>query len=249
VDLQLAIRVLWRFRLLVIPGLVLAATLAFLSMVRINVSGSPHFTYRAQPQYESTTSVFVTTHGFPWGSLNLHAGPNDPNAPRGSVDTGVLRNFASLYLTLATSGPVMKRLAQTGPINGVITAYPILAPDSTTLPLLGLSSVAATPGGALTLAKRHLAAFQEWLKTSQVKAGTDPDQRIVLEPVTGPLPATLLMGRKKTKPIMIFLAMSVAVIGLAFVLENLRPRIRTVPEQQAAEHQLSDAQTTTRLTA
>jgi hypothetical protein len=235
VDLQLAIRVLWRFRLLVIPGLVLAATLAFLSMVRVNVSGSPHFSYRAQPQYESTTSVFVTTHGFPWGSLNLHAGPNDPNAPR--------------YLTLATSGPVMKRLAQTGPINGVITAYPILAPDSTTLPLLGLSAVAATPEGAMTLARRHLVAFQTWLKTSQVKAGTDPDQRIVLEPVTGPLPATLLMGRKKTKPIMIFLAMSVAVIGLAFVLENLRPRIRTVPEAQPAEHQLADAQSTTRLTA
>jgi len=39
------------------------------------------------------------------------------------------------------------------------------------------------------------------------------------------------MGRKKTKPILILLSTLVAVCGLAFALENLRPRIRSVSEK------------------
>lgn len=236
-DLKLALRVLWRFRILVAAGLALGCLLAFLSMVRVDLAGSPHFAYRAQPQYESTTSVFVTTHGFPWGSLDLNAGKSAPNAPRGTVNTNVLRDFASLYLQLATSTDVMRELAREGPIDGVVTAYPILAPDSTTLPLVGLSAVAPSPGQALSLARRHLHAFQTWLQTSQVQAGTRAQNRIVLQPVSGPLPAHLLLGRKKTKPILILLATLVAVVGLAFVLENLRPRIRSVDDSQNNENE------------
>lgn len=238
-DLQLVIRVLWRFKAIVISGLLLAFTLAFLSMVRVQFDKSPHFSYRAQPTYESVTTVFVTTHGFPWGALDLRAG-SETNAPRGVVDTGVLRNFASLYLTLATSDPVMRTMASEGPIDGTVSAYPILAADSTTLPLVGLSAVSTTPQRAFGLAVRHLHAFQDWLKASQDAAGTKPDNRIVLEPVSGPLRAHLLMGRKVTKPILIFLATSLAIFGLAFLLENLRPRTLPVAERPA-EH-LADAQ-------
>jgi hypothetical protein len=42
--------------------------------------------------------------------------------------------------------------------------------------------------------------------------------------------------RKKTTPIVVFLTVLLAAIGLAFVLENLRPRIRALAaeeEQQA----------------
>ena len=240
-DLQLVLRVLWRFRILVITGLVLAFALAFLSMVRVQLTGKPHFAYRTHPQYESLTTVFVTTHGFPWGALNLRAGTTDPNAPRGTVDTGVLRNFASLYIQLAASDPVMRVMAKQGkPVPGTVQAFPILASDSTTLPLIGLSAIATTPDAARKLARAHLRAFETWLETSQEQAGTKPDNRIVLEPVSGPLRAHLVMGRKKTKPVMIFLAMSLLVFGLAFALENLRPRVRPVAE---LAEQLPDAQT------
>jgi len=239
-DIQLALRVLWRFKGFVIPGLLLAFVLAFLSMVRVQ-SGTPHFSYKTQPQYESVTTLFVTTHGFPWGSLNLQAGTTDPNAPRGQVDTGVLRDFATLYVQLAASDPVIKAMAKQGPLNGSVSAFPILATDSSTLPLIGLSAVATTPRASLSLARRHLSAFQAWLSRNQRQAGTSPDNRIVLESVSAPQPGHLVQARKKTKPIMIFLAMSLAVCGLAFLLENLRPRAGFVAEHPAGH--LPDAQT------
>jgi hypothetical protein len=55
--------------------------------------------------------------------------------------------------------------------------------------------------------------------------------------------AQLVAGRKKTLAIVTFLAVMIATVGLAFVLENLRPAMsaaepaaskRTVPERGAA---------------
>ncbi len=40
----------------------------------------------------------------------------------------------------------------------------------------------------------------------------------------------LLEGRSKTVPIVVFLTVMLAVIGLAFILENLRPRVRPVAD-------------------
>ena len=48
--------------------------------------------------------------------------------------------------------------------------------------------------------------------------------------------AALVAPRKLTRPIFIFLAVMIAALGLAFVLENLRPRVRPVaaePEKPA----------------
>ena len=83
-DLRLAWQVIWRFKILVALGLTLATVSAFLSMVSVNLSGSPHFAYKTQPSYESLTTVFVTSHGFPYGSLKLRAGSKAHDAPPGS---------------------------------------------------------------------------------------------------------------------------------------------------------------------
>jgi hypothetical protein len=243
-DLQLALRVVWRFKYLVGAGLALAFVLAFLSMVDVKVQGSPHFAYKTHPQYESLTTVFVTTHGFPWGSLKLSAGPKDPQAPRGSVDTSQLRDFTSIYLQLAASDPVRRLMLRSGPIDGVIQAFPVFSPDSSTLPLMNLSAIASTPTAARQLAARHLSAFRAYLQQQQQEVGTPADDRVVLEAVNGPQPAHLLQGRKKTKAIMIFLAVTVAVLALSFILENLRPRARPIGTDELAREQLSGAQIT-----
>jgi hypothetical protein len=57
----------------------------------------------------------------------------------------------------------------------------------------------------------------------------------VLEPVNGPSKARLIQGRKKTMAVLIFLAVTMAVIGLAFVLENLKPRARAVEAEPEPE--------------
>jgi hypothetical protein len=233
-DLQLMLRVLWRFRIIVATGLVIGLSLAFLSMVKVNPTGSPPFSYRTQAKYESTTTVFVTVHGFPWGNIKLHAGTKGTSS-RGPVDTNVLRNLASVYINVATGNEVMSLLRKSGPVDGSIETNQMLAPDSSTLPLIQISALASTPQAAYSLGKRHLRAFQTWLRTNQEEAGTEPANQIILQPVIGPLPAHLLAGRKKTVPILIFLATLVIVCGLAFVLENLRPRIHPVADPSLEE--------------
>ncbi len=226
-DLQLALRVLWRFRILVAVGFVLACTLALLSTVKVHPGGSPFFSYRTQPQYESDTTVFVTTPNF-WRNPNI-----DPN----TIDT--LRTLASLYVPLANNNDVIRELQKTGPINGVIGAVQLQSEaDSSTTPLIMLTAVAPTPGGAHSLATRHLEAFRSWLRTHQNRAQTPPGDRIVFKLEKGPLSARLIAGRKKTKPILIFLATLLAFCGAAFLLENLHPRIRAVagePEEKPTD--------------
>jgi len=222
-------RVLWRFRVIVGVGLALGLALAFLSMVRVNPTGSPVFSYRKHAQFQSETTVLVTVHGFLWGNIKLDAG-SVGNVPVGPVDTNVLRNLTSVYITTANSDQVLSLLKKSGPINGKIETSQMLAPDSSTLPLMEIDAIASTPQAALSLANRHLAAFRTWLRASQEASGTPAKNQIVLQAISGPNKPTLLAGRKKTVPILILLATLVAVCGLAFVLENLRPRIHAVEE-------------------
>ena len=49
---------------------------------------------------------------------------------------------------------------------------------------------------------------------------------MVLEQVLRPRNAEIFQPRSKTMPIVIFLAVMFATVGLAFLLENLRPRAR-----------------------
>ena len=115
VDLQLVLRVLWRFRLLVVGGLVVAALLAAFSYVKVNPSGDPKFTPRETEQWEALSTLFVTSRGFPWGSIGTGADPTDPAQPEsddGKTPKGLdpvhLTGLASLYVRLATSDPVLR---------------------------------------------------------------------------------------------------------------------------------------------
>jgi hypothetical protein len=239
-DLQLTWRVIWRFKFLVAMGLMLAFALAFLSMVRVSLSGSPHFAYKTQPTYESLTTVFVTSHGFPYGSLNLRAGSKATDAPPGSVDTGQLRDFAIIYLQYAQSDAVKRMIARQGGLDGIVQAFPVFAQDSSVLPIITLSAISTTPDRARSLARRHLAALESFLVRNQQSAGIAPDDRVIIQPVNGPQPAHLLQARKKTKAIMIFLATSIGVLALAFMLENFRPRARPVTVDEVEHAQLPE---------
>ena len=133
-------------------------------------------------------------------------------------------------------------MARQGPVNGVIQAFPVFSPDSSALPLLTLSAISTTPDAARDLARRHLRAFRSYLEQRQSAAGTPPDDRVILQAVNGPQPAHLLQARKKTKAIMIFLAVMVAVLAISFMLENIRPRARHATDdldERRSEQQLT----------
>ena len=71
------------------------------------------------------------------------------------------------------------------------------------------------------------------LLTDQQKANKVPDRdRVVIQIVTRPRGAEIFQPRSKTMPLVIFLAVMFATVGLAFLLENLRPLVR--PGEPAA---------------
>lgn len=247
-DLQLILRVVWRFKLLVGLGLIIAITLAALSYVRVSlVDGKPSTEYRQAEQWESLSTLFVTSRGFPWGESGAQKAdpvtdPNDPAAaqqqdqqPPPVAETGPdpahLVSLAALYVRLATSDPVLEVMKRDGPVDGILQAFPVASGDNgegQELPMVTLSAIAGSPKEAQELAARHARAFVRYLRGEQAAARIPADERVVLQVVRQPQPPTLLEARKKTRPMVVFVAVMIAVLGLAFALENLRPRVRVI---------------------
>ena len=231
-DLRLYLSVLWRFRLLVAAGTVLAVALAILSVASVTFDGGrPRLDYREPLIYQSTTTLFVTEEGFPWGRTVVgqdalmfdRDGRITPTKP--SASPGRFADLAVLYAQLATSDPVRALMARRGPISGAVTATPVASEDGT-LPLISLAAAAPTPNAAVTTADRAAKALLQFIRREQVRNGIDPEDRVVVTVIQRPTPATVLVPRKLTRPVFLFLAVMTAVLGLAFVLENIRPRVR-----------------------
>jgi hypothetical protein len=237
-DLQLILRVLWRFKLLVSLGVVLAIVLAVLSYIKLPTDGK--IEYRQAESWESLSQIFVTSSGFPWGSTG-----NAPEVPvppeQQKIDPNVLdpmhlTGLAALYVRLATSDQVIKLIERDGPLNGTLAAYPVASGDNgdgDALPMVTFAANAETPKAAESLSQRHVDAFIAYIEAEQRRAGIPRKERVVVDVARQPQPATLLVGRKTTRPMVVFVAVMIAVIGLAFALENLRPRVRVLPGSDA----------------
>lgn len=224
-DFGLYARVLWRFRLLVLVGLVLAASLAMLSLVRIGTDG---VTYRQSELWGSSTRLLVTQTGFPEGRLYGQA-PTDVTQPNGPiVDPGRFNNLAVLYSQLATSDPVRKLMRSDGPITGEIIATPVVGGGEfkTQLPMIDLTAISTSPRSAVKLAQRSAGALTTYIRDQQQASRVPVADRAVIQTVVRPGRVELFQPRSKTMPIVVFLAVMFVAVGLAFILENLRPRVR-----------------------
>ena len=153
--MPLYLRVLWRFRFLVLFGVLAGLALALLSFMRVSIDdGRPTFTYRESEVWESEALLFLTQPGFPWGRSVIEAKEEGSGAPP-AVDPGTAtapttvptktepeeQRFAEasrfgalaiLYSSLATSDPVQDIMLRDGPLEGEFSAAPVLA--SETLP-------------------------------------------------------------------------------------------------------------------
>ena len=76
------------------------------------------------------------------------------------------------------------------------------------------------------LAQRAMNGFLRYLEREQARSEIPAHQRVVLEVVRQPNKVVLLKGRPEDTPIVIFLAVLLATFGIAFMLENLRPRLQ-----------------------
>jgi hypothetical protein len=232
-DLALFFRVLWRFKAIVLLGLSLAFALAFLSYVKVDIDKGFKLTYRDNAQWESLSTLFVTDPNFTLGSTS-DGRAGDPDAAAAAIQR--MLNLTALYMQLATSDQVLVMMARNAPIDGIVQAFPITSTGDgrgDPLPMMTFSAISATPERAHRLASRHIEAFQTYIRNDQNRVGVAPGKRVRVEVVRQPQVPTLLVPRKKTRPIIVFLTVAIATFGLAFILENLRPRVRAVPDQQA----------------
>jgi hypothetical protein len=237
-DLQLILRVVWRFRVLVGCGVVLAVALATLSFVKVSlVDGKPAMQYRQAEQWESLSTLFVTSEGFPWGIIGQTTPPKpgDPKTTPNLLDPLHLTNLAALYVRLSTSDAVLNQMKREGPLDGKLAAFPVTSADNgpaAELPMVTLSATSATPARAEALAKRHVDSFLQYIKAEQKRAGIRGEEKVVVQVARQPQPATLLVARKKTRPMVVFVAVMIVVLGMAFTLENLRPRVRVISSDE-----------------
>jgi hypothetical protein len=249
VDFRLYSRVLWRFKRIVAVGFAVAVVLAGLSVVRVGTDG---ITFRDVKLWSSTTRIGVTQKGFPWGRL-LAQEPTPGEAAQNlgipQADPNRLNTLAVLYAELATSDPVRSIMRSAGALPlcdreayvgtfleaeaarrcGNIIATPVVVGDNrVALPLVDLVAIAPSPTAAVRLAQRSADAFATYIRRQQRANKVPVNDRVVVQQLVHPKPPTVYRPRPKTLPIVVFLAVMFATVGLVFLLENLEVRRRDV---------------------
>ena len=239
-DLRLYSRVLWRFRLLVAVGLVLACLLSFLSYASLSFAGgSPTLKYRQPQTWRATVVLFVTQRGFPYGYSVL---PTNVQTPGGVTPTnfgspGWFASLARNYAPFVQSDPFTAMLKHRTKIKGTVNAQAAVDSHNASQPYIDLNAFAATQPDAMRLGNTAASVFRQYIVQQQVANRIPAKKRVVLQVITSANKhnTTLAAGRKKTTPIVIFLTVLLAAVGLAFVLENLRPRVRSLPSDEEGQ--------------
>ena len=232
-DLALYVRVLWRFRIVVAAGLALAILLAFFAVERVSISnGRMKLAPRKAEVWKTDSFLLVTQPDFPWGRTVTRYTSGDPGTGKPPVAQGDpqrLATLTALYAPLATNDEVRSKigLSNLHPSKETYTVTAVPAPaysNPAIQPILDFSATAATPAAAVSLAQRASNAFRQWLQRWQRAGGIPPADRVVLVPYTRATPPQLVSHPGKTLPVIVFLTILGITVGLALVLENLRPR-------------------------
>jgi hypothetical protein len=228
-DIRLFARVLWRFRLLTISGLLVGLVLATLSYTTIDFDGGLPALRGPDKAWQSDATLFVTERGAPWGRSNLESPVAGENAESFS-DPNRFIGLAALYARLADSDQVRRILLRDGPIRGEYSALPVKTSDgSTLLPLIAVLGNSDTPEGAVLLANRVASAFQTYLKEHQQVNRIPVKERVELPFLNQASKASVFDEPSPAKPGFILLLILGLTVGVAFALENLRPRGRDEP--------------------
>jgi hypothetical protein len=222
-DLRLFARVLWRFRLLVVTGLILAVALAALTVVKVGAKG---LTYRDSRLW-SAEMQSSTTQGEP-GS------PIEPKAP--IVDPVRFATLALYYANALTTDAVHRLATHNDGITGKLIATARRDDQSgTLLPYIDVTSISTSAQGAMTYAERSADALNTYILAQQRANDVPASDRALVETVVHPRGANVYRPRPKTMPLVVFFAVMFATIGLAFVLENTRPRMREEDPERRPE--------------
>jgi hypothetical protein len=196
VDFRLYAQVLRRHWVLVVCGFFIALGLAELSVVHVGTNGT--IRYRQTELWSSTTRLSLG---------NQFESPIPPGTPDPSI-------LASQYAIFATSDPVRRLMLRDGPILGKVDANALVDSSGATQPFVDVIGTSKSSTAAYALSGRAARALQKYIRLNHgVPLRTIlRDRAVVSRP------------RSKTMPILIFLAVMFAFVGLAFIFDNVRPR-------------------------
>jgi hypothetical protein len=235
VDFRLYADVVQRHRKLVVCGLLLAFVLAFLTMFRVGLDG---IGYRQSEEWSSTARLGVTQQGFPWGRLFAQDSASLTPAEQAKrlgipiADPNRFKDLAFLYAELATSDPVRRLMLRSGEVDGTVTAVPVIADNGITLPLIDVTAVGTSHVAAAELAQRAANALVRYVEQQQLRNRVPASDRVVLQRLLRAEEATVVKPRPKSIPIVVFLVVVAGTIGLAFLLENMRPPVQLVTDRK-----------------
>ena len=151
------------------------------------------------------------------------------DGPVANGDLTRLTALANLYVQLANSDIIRTLVAKKAPSTLALFAsqnYSI-SPSfySTPLPIVTLTASSRTGALAVSDAQASANVLKTYLRHQQNAAKIDPSNRVVVQELQTPKKAVVVNTTKKTLPAVVFLTIMLAVLGLVFVLENLRPRV------------------------
>lgn len=233
-ELSRHAQVLWRFRVILVLGVLAGLVLATGTLFSVSSSG---LAWKQQLTYKSSSTLFVTQAGFPWGRANLPTASGEavtkPTAPdQNFAEPARFAGLASIYSFLVR-GQEVRALIPGHPQDDQIAAEPFAsAPNGNgdTLPLIGLVTTAATPTAARALNAAAISALTTYIGRQQRASRTPPVQRAQIQVLNPPSKAVVAQGRSLTGAIVLLLLCVVGAVALAYIIENLRPRPGRVDE-------------------
>jgi hypothetical protein len=238
-DLPLFFGVVARYKRLLIGGVLLAGALAILAYGTPGFSdGRPIIKPRSSEIWDSEAELIVTREGSTEATRAPATGA-PTSAQSAGEEEGYFSTLAPIYAAVA-NGDVVREQLRLMRVPGTVKAAEVVATASdVTLPLITLTSSAPTATDAGLLTQRASSVLRNYVAAEQAHSGAPAAHQIKLQVVKSGLPPTLAKGRSVTAPMLVFVAVALAFLALAFVLENLNPRtaaaMKRVPEQGALE--------------
>jgi hypothetical protein len=214
-DVRLFLAVLRRFKWLTLGGFVLAVALAVLAYGSPALkNGKPTIVPRGAQNWQSQSEVLITGIAPKTGAAEVPVG-----------DQSYTSNLAPVYAALANGDQVQALIRQAARVRGTVQAQPLLnGTTGFTLPFIDLTASAPTRGDAMVLASKAASTLASYVSQQETADSVGGANRVQLAVVSSGTTATEVGGHKLSTPLLVFVALLAATIGLAFVLENSYPR-------------------------
>jgi hypothetical protein len=230
-DIRHFIRVMSRFKRLVIGGTVAGAVLAVLAYGNPGfVNGKPTIIPRGGETWQSQSELLLNGPGDPYGRIGSGAQAYAP------VQT-YMSDLAPIYSAIANGDAIQSQIHSERPrvVGSVSASAGVNWTLQSALPIVTLTATAKSSGAAAMLARRGAAALQAYSVRAQTGAGILANERVSLSILKSSSAPVLIESPKMTTSLLVFVVFFLGSVSLALVLENARPRSLSMGSPKVAQ--------------